>query len=222
MSLNKTLSELRVLAVDDQPIILHMMAGVLNQLGLHHVETAQSAEIALAMLEAGNIDLVLVDIEMDGMNGLELVKRIRCNQTGLSSATPVLVVTSHTEASVLGTAIALDVNGIVAKPAKPEQLVHKISEAINAEFKARPRIGYEVIRTDVVEPLEADELPVGQPQKVTLEHLEEGMVLAAPVTTKEGKIMLNQGIRLNSNTIQRIAEVVALLDDQPMFEVIAD
>ncbi|GAA5217031.1 response regulator [Corallincola platygyrae] len=219
MGFSKELSELKVLVVDDQPIILHMMAGVLNQLGLANVDTAQSAELALSVVEGGDVDLLLVDIEMDGMNGLELLKRIRCGQTGLSTNTPVLVITSHTEASVLGTAIALDANGIVAKPAKPEQLTTKISDAFNTNFSARPRIGYEVIPTDVVE--SGDVVPEQQgARNVQLADLEEGMVLAAAVKTREDKVLLNQGIRISANTIDRLREVQDLLPDEATFKVV--
>jgi CheY-like chemotaxis protein len=67
---------LRILAVDDEPELRDMIALMLGNDG-HAVRTAGSGDEALAVLEADEFDLVLSDVGMSGMNGWELVERVR-------------------------------------------------------------------------------------------------------------------------------------------------
>jgi CheY-like chemotaxis protein len=67
---------LRILAVDDEPELRDMVALMLGNDG-HAVRTVASGDEALAALEAGEFDLVLSDVGMSGMNGWELVERVR-------------------------------------------------------------------------------------------------------------------------------------------------
>lgn len=211
MALQKNIADMKILLVDDQPIILEMLGDVLRHLGLQDIRTATSAEHALAMIEGMAFDLVLVDIEMDGMNGLELIKRIRCGQSGLSPSTLIMVVTSHTDSKVLGTAIALDVNGIVAKPAKPALLLKNISDAINTDFVPRPSIAYDVITTDVVSSAVQAELDEAEVALCPIDKLVPGMVLAEQVRMTGGELLLDKGLMLTDTAIARLTELRALL-----------
>jgi adenylate cyclase len=65
-----------VLAVDDQPANLRLLDAVLTPRG-HRILTASSGVEALALLETEDIDLVLLDIVMPGMDGQEVCRRIR-------------------------------------------------------------------------------------------------------------------------------------------------
>lgn len=67
----------RVLVVDDDPLVLENTAAMLEDLG-HRVIAARSGEEALGLVaRAGHLDLVLTDQAMPGMTGLQLVERIR-------------------------------------------------------------------------------------------------------------------------------------------------
>src|SRR3954449_6420664 len=65
-----------ILVVDDQPINLKLAAAVLRSEG-YRVHLASSAEQALMMLATMRPDLMLVDIQLPGMDGLELTRRVR-------------------------------------------------------------------------------------------------------------------------------------------------
>ncbi|HEV8637109.1 MAG TPA: response regulator [Chloroflexota bacterium] len=73
---------LRILAVDDEAEVRGMIALMLGSDG-HAVRTAGSGEEALAELEAGAFDLVLSDVAMSGMNGWELIERVRARWPSL-------------------------------------------------------------------------------------------------------------------------------------------
>jgi DNA-binding NtrC family response regulator len=65
----------RVLIVDDQPEIRDILYGILS--GSYSCSTAGSAEEALAILQTQDIDLLLSDIRMGGMSGLEMIPHVR-------------------------------------------------------------------------------------------------------------------------------------------------
>ena len=65
-----------VLVVDDEPVVLQLFSRVLSEKGLA-TRTASSAEEALKMLEQGGIACVLADKNMPGMDGIEMIRRVR-------------------------------------------------------------------------------------------------------------------------------------------------
>ena len=80
----------RILVVDDEPAIRGIVEEILAGDG-HAVETACSAEEALARLADGGIDLVITDIRMGGMDGLSMLRKIRSE----NDVVQVVIMTSH-------------------------------------------------------------------------------------------------------------------------------
>ena len=84
----------RVLVVDDLPDARQLAAAMLRQLG-QQVTTADSAEAALKLLESESYDLVLMDVQMPGMDGLEAVRRWRKQeQSAGSQRLPIIALTA--------------------------------------------------------------------------------------------------------------------------------
>ena len=69
----------RVLLVDDEPELRRSLARVLMSLGLD-VMTAEDGQAALALLEAGNVDVMLVDMQMPRMGGMNLLNRVKAQR----------------------------------------------------------------------------------------------------------------------------------------------
>ena len=87
---------LSILMVDDDELLRASVPTMLRMLG-HHVETVDGGAAALAWLDAGGrADLVLLDVNMPGMGGLEALRGIRARKAGL----PVLLATGYLEADV--------------------------------------------------------------------------------------------------------------------------
>ena len=70
---------MNILVVDDDPIARDLLRDLLAQEGFKHVETAETAEEAVAMLAAGKLrfDCLILDVDMPGMNGIELCQQVR-------------------------------------------------------------------------------------------------------------------------------------------------
>jgi PAS domain S-box-containing protein len=88
--------QLRVLLVDDDKLVVGSTTGMLEELG-HRVVSATSGEAALAILQEGSFDLLLTDLMMPGMGGLQLAARVRAEKPGL----PILLASGYAEMDAL-------------------------------------------------------------------------------------------------------------------------
>ena len=80
----------RILVVDDEPAIRDTMRMILEYEG-HEVAAAGSGPEALGLVEREAPDLVFLDVKMPGLDGLEVLSRLR----GLSDALPVVIISAH-------------------------------------------------------------------------------------------------------------------------------
>jgi CheY-like chemotaxis protein len=88
---------IRVLVVDDNQVILRLIALVLEESGLVPVP-AESGEIALALARADPPDVMVVDQEMPGMKGAELLRALRWSGVPALSAIPAIGVSAYPQA----------------------------------------------------------------------------------------------------------------------------
>jgi sigma-B regulation protein RsbU (phosphoserine phosphatase) len=103
----------RVLVVDDTPANREMLSRRLSRQGFA-VETAPDGETALGMLEAGRFDLVLLDVMMPGMNGLEVLRAVR--RTRPATELPVIMTTAKDASHDVVEALELGASDYVTKP----------------------------------------------------------------------------------------------------------
>jgi len=114
-----------VLVVDDDSAVREVTAGMLSDLGFGVVEVG-SGGAALEVLDNNpNIDLVLVDIAMPGMNGLEVAREARARRPKL----PVLFLTGFADTDRFP---QLGDDSVVRKPFRPHELATKVRTALSA------------------------------------------------------------------------------------------
>lgn len=110
-----------ILIVDDSPLIRASLERVIHLSGLQPEKVLQASggEEALQLLESQAMDLVITDIHMPGMGGLELLERMR--QEERWKHIPAVVVTSDTGSSIEEYCGKLGVTAILKKPFHPER-----------------------------------------------------------------------------------------------------
>jgi two-component system KDP operon response regulator KdpE len=121
----------RVLVADDEAAIRKVVRDALTQAG-HEVETAVDGEEAQALLEAGEFDLVITDLNMPRTDGLELVRRIRAKR-----ATPILVLTVRQEEREKVRLLDSGADDYVTKPFGVPELLAR-ARALLRRAEARP------------------------------------------------------------------------------------
>ena len=105
------LKDLRVLIVDDDPGILDTLGDYIRGLG-HQVTGRRSVQEALDALRDDDFSLVITDAQMEGMDGLELVRRVRVNYPGIA----ILMMTAHESLYPMSAALRAGADGYISKP----------------------------------------------------------------------------------------------------------
>lgn len=115
----------KILLVDDEEDFISTLAERLEMRGMQ-TETANSGEEALRMLDEHSPQIVVMDVMMPGMNGLECLRRIRSTQPDI----PVILLTGigSTKEGVQG--MELGASDYLMKPLQIEDLIAKIGEAL--------------------------------------------------------------------------------------------
>jgi len=125
----------KILIVDDEAIMRESLAGWLERDG-HSVQTARSGEEALARCREHRFDILLVDIKMEGMSGLEVLRRIKESDADVA----VVMITAY---GSIATAIEAMKNGAVdymLKPFDPNELGVLIEKIIQHQQQARENL----------------------------------------------------------------------------------
>src|SRR3954462_449962 len=115
----------RILVIDDEDVIRGLMVEILESDG-HEVVDADTAECALALLENDDFDLVVSDVIMPGLSGLELLDAVRTRRASL----PVLLVTGAGTSDTLNEALTPGAAGLVAKPFSHAELQAAVADAL--------------------------------------------------------------------------------------------
>lgn len=123
--IRQRLKQLNLLLVDDNYRIhaelYQLLSPMFNTLSLAH-----DAPTALHKLHESDIDLVITDIEMPGIDGLELVKQIRDSGRNL----PIIVLSAHSDTDYLLQAANLQIDGYIIKPLNFSKLEEALSRAV--------------------------------------------------------------------------------------------
>ena len=121
----------RVLAVDDNPANLRLISELLKGLGAE-VETAHSGIAALDICSNKDFDLILMDIQMPEMDGMETTRRLR-EQEGAGKRTPIIALTAHAVDEQKTRLLLAGMDDYVGKPVSESELRHVIGRWISHE-----------------------------------------------------------------------------------------
>ena len=119
-----------ILIVDDEPSYLELMKDFLNQEGYANVITESNPLNVLPLLDRTDIDLILLDIFMPEMNGLELLEKIYAVYPGI----PVIVITAVHEVQIALKAIKLGAYEFITKPPDTDRLLLTIRRALDTKL----------------------------------------------------------------------------------------
>ena len=122
----------RLLVVDDEQDVLSLLETLLKKDG-HEVETATSGEEALAKMEENIPDLVITDLYMDGMNGMQLMESIHSKTPLL----PVIILSGQAQIRDAVKATHMGSTAFLTKPIDKDKLSEQVRYTLNVSANGR-------------------------------------------------------------------------------------
>ena len=128
------LDRIKVLIVEDKAHMRALLRALLNALGVVEIFEATHGENALDVLRVKRCDLILSDMSMEPMDGLEFTRRVRNDEHSPNPFVPIIMITGHTEKYRVEAARDAGVTEFLAKPITAHNLFARIAEIVE-----RPR-----------------------------------------------------------------------------------
>jgi PAS domain S-box-containing protein len=123
---------LNILVAEDNTVNQLLMREILNKL-YHSVEIAENGKRAVELAESGDFDVILMDVRMPVMDGLEATAAIRA-MGGLKSRIPIIVLTADMSADNITKYTKLDMNDVCFKPIELPLLLKSIDKSLGEEI----------------------------------------------------------------------------------------
>ncbi len=125
----------RLLVVDDEDITRSSLADILRLEG-YRVDTAGGGELAIQMISEHNFDLILLDLKMPGVDGLEVLRHLTKIESGSSSQPQshlpptVIMLTAHGSLESAIEALRHGAHDYLLKPSSPEQILNSVAQGL--------------------------------------------------------------------------------------------
>lgn len=116
---------LDILVIEDNQINQMVARGYLERMG-HTCHCLSDAEAALDLLQHRRFDVILMDVNLPGLNGVEATLQIRAHSNAALKATPIIGISAHVQEEQIESHLDAGMNGFVAKPVAPERLARAL------------------------------------------------------------------------------------------------
>ena len=205
-------SQHRILVVDDQLLVRTLLSQVLRTIGFRPdgISQATDGNNALHVLAARHYDMILCDIQMEPINGLDLLKEVRCARTPNPPNVPFVFLSAHPERTTITLAAQFHADGFIVKPPKPNDIEKAISAALSRTRPAIDPFHYLDIATGseydlrnferVLRPKQSqdlDRLPERYHTELPLAEVPPGAVLAQDLHAADGRFLLPRGVKIS-------------------------
>lgn len=182
---------MRVLIADDEALIRMGLRVMLEDAGHVVAGSVTDGRSALAMVDTVQPDLVILDIKMNGMDGLEAARQIMVRRP-----TPIVMLTAYSQRDLVEKAKAASVFAYLVKPVKEELLVPTLELAVE-RFKEWQRLLREV--KDLEQSLEVRDL---------VERAKRALMEQEHITEHQAYLKLQRQSRTRRVPMQKVAEEV--------------
>ena len=124
------LSSLQILIVEDSMSMRLLIKQILRGLGITQVREAPEGAAALEMLKNFTADIIITDLKMSPIDGIEFVQMLRTAKDSPNPFCPVIMLTGHTEYENVVEARNVGVNELLAKPISADRLLSRIKRIL--------------------------------------------------------------------------------------------
>lgn len=131
MPSRRNAGNMRVLVVDDDPVVLASCRRILAAEG-YEVTCSSSVGDALEVLGRQEFDLLLVDVIMPELDGIQLIGRVRRSQ----AQTPILAMSGYPTPETVSSGMSVGATHFIAKPFTPQELTAAVNKAVHRDTDA--------------------------------------------------------------------------------------
>ncbi|WP_298376686.1 response regulator [Azospirillum sp.] len=124
--------QFRILVIEDQPFVRRTIVQILTQIGFQGIAEADNGETGMLECIRTNPDLIVCDIDMKPVSGLQFLAQLRASAEAANPSAPVVFLTNHTESEIVKQAMALGVNGFVVKPPSFAALKERVDRLLGS------------------------------------------------------------------------------------------
>lgn len=164
----------KVLVVDDEPIVREVVVGYLRRDG-HDVSEAGDGTTALELLDAEPPDLVVLDMMLPGVNGLDVLRRVRA-----VSNIPVIMLTARAEESDRVSGLELGADDYVVKPFSPRELAARVNGVLRRTNGRQTELPSPIVFDSLtIDPLSREVILDGETVEMTPKEFDVLAFLAA-------------------------------------------
>lgn len=190
---------IKVVLVDDQTLVREGIRSLLKlSSAVQVIGEAVDGSDALQLIESKNPDVVLMDLRMPKMNGIEAIKQLRANQIN----TPVIILTTFDDHQLVLQGLQAGAMGYLLKDVSLDNLVAAIKTVHNGETIVQPAITETLLRGLSQQDNEFDALP--NPEALTPKETEVLRLVAAGYSNKEISSALNKSEGTIKNHVSNI------------------
>ncbi len=128
---------LRVLVIDDHRSMRAIIKDLLHKVGLDDVAEAENGKAALAYLRAPDVefpDVIICDLHMDEMDGMEFCNAVRNDKNLRNHGVPILMLTGDLDKLLHEVSKQVGAMSVLTKPVSAEELGHHIEKAVGYAF----------------------------------------------------------------------------------------
>lgn len=198
---------IKVVLVDDQTLVREGIRSLLKlSSAVQVIGEAVDGSDALQLIESKNPDVVLMDLRMPKMNGIEAIKQLRANQIN----TPVIILTTFDDHQLVLQGLQAGAMGYLLKDVSLDNLVAAIKTVHNGETIVQPAITETLLRGLSQQDNEFDALP--NPEALTPKETEVLRLVAAGYSNKEISSALNKSEGTIKNHVSNILSKLGVRD----------
>jgi two-component system chemotaxis response regulator CheY len=215
-------ADMHVLVVDDEAFIRALVRQILEMIGVGEVSEAADGTDALTKLDSIEPDLVILDILMEPMNGLQVLKAIRVGMSPGRRDLPVIVFTESTDQAVMGTAMALDCDAFLLKSDEPKTVQERITRVMSTPQPPNDATAYSAVALPDLGQRRAPPRPARQGSyspdalECPCHDAEVGDVLDQELLTPEGHLLLPAGTVLTESSLNRLHDISEMVELPPL------
>ncbi|NOH62522.1 response regulator [Vibrio sp. RE88] len=215
-------SKFTILVVEDNNLSRKALIGMLFKSGYENILSAPDGRSAIEKIEHNHIDLIITDINMPHINGLELIKSVRMGQTKAVPETSVIAVTALSDTETISTCMRFEIDAFLPKPITVKDAREQIEQAVTGHTELYQQHLYNDVDTELNsgDETDAQAKPLPDASQITtlqnLYELQSGMILVGDIFANNGGCLLKAGTLLDNRLVKRLRELSSIIDDHPI------